>query len=100
MADKLLDYCKKNIWPGAAGSSNYLGHWHYTHFYYAQVMYRDEESWPKYFDFIREEILSKQTRGGPTDGGWNEGHVGPVYTTAINATILQLDNGFLPIYQR
>ncbi len=27
-------------------------------------------------------------------------HVGAVYTTAINATILQLDNGFLPIYQR
>jgi hypothetical protein len=100
MADKLLDYCKKNIWPGNAGSGNYLGHWHYTHFYYAQVMYRDEENWPKYFDFIREEILAKQTRGGPADGGWNEGHVGPVYTTAINATILQLDNGYLPIYQR
>jgi hypothetical protein len=33
-------------------------------------------------------------------GAWKEGHVGPVYTTAINATILQLDNGFLPIYQR
>jgi hypothetical protein len=100
MADKLLDYCKKNIWPGNAGSGNYLGHWHYTHFYYAQVMYRDEDNWPKYYDFIREEILAKQTRGGPTDGGWNEGHVGPVYTTAINATILQLDNGYLPIYQR
>ena len=34
------------------------------------------------------------------NGAWKEGHVGPVYTTAMNATILQLDNGFLPIYQR
>ncbi|MBA3314583.1 MAG: terpene cyclase/mutase family protein [Planctomycetaceae bacterium] len=100
MADKLLDYCKKNIWPGNQGGSNYLGHWHYTHYYYAQVMYRDEENWPKYFAELSEEILAKQVRGGPVDGGWTEGHVGPVYTTAMNATILQLDNGFLPIYQR
>ncbi len=100
MADKLLDYCKKNIWPGNAGSSSFFGHWHYTHFYYSQVMYRDEELWPKYFGEIGGEILKTQTRGGPDDGAWLEGHVGPVYTTAINATILQLDNGFLPIYQR
>ena len=25
---------------------------------------------------------------------------GPIYTTAINLTILQLENGALPIYQR
>ncbi|MGC1276368.1 MAG: prenyltransferase/squalene oxidase repeat-containing protein [Planctomycetaceae bacterium] len=100
MADKLLDYCKKNIWPGTAGGSSYFGHWHYTHYYYAQVMYRDEENWPKYFDFLKEEILAKQTRNGPDDGAWIDGHIGPVYTTSINATILQLDNGFLPIYQR
>ena len=101
MADKLLDYCSKNIWPGnAAGGGSHYGHWHYTHYYYAQVMYRDEEQWPKYFEFLREEILAKQTQGGPDDGAWLDGHIGPVYTTSINATILQLDNGFLPIYQR
>jgi hypothetical protein len=100
MADKLLDYCRKNIWPGNVGGGSYFGHWHYTHYYYAQVMYRNEEDWPKYFDFLREEILAKQTQGGPDDGAWLDGHVGPVYTTAINATILQLDKGFLPIYQR
>ena len=100
MADKLLEYCKQNIWPGNAGGNSYFGHWHYAHYYYAQVMYRDEETWPKYFDFVKEEILAKQTAGGPDDGAWLDGHIGPVYTTSINATILQLDNGFLPIYQR
>ena len=35
-----------------------------------------------------------------SSGAWLEGYIGPVYTTSINATILQLENGFLPIYQR
>jgi hypothetical protein len=34
------------------------------------------------------------------NGSWNQGYIGPVYTTAINLTILQLENGTLPIYQR
>ncbi len=34
------------------------------------------------------------------DGSWTQGYIGPVYTTAINLTILQLDNAALPIYQR
>ena len=31
---------------------------------------------------------------------WPQGYIGPVYTTATNLTILQLDRGTLPIYQR
>ena len=31
---------------------------------------------------------------------WNQGYIGPIYTTAINLTILQLENASLPIYQR
>jgi hypothetical protein len=34
------------------------------------------------------------------DGSWNQGYIGQVYTTAINLTILQLEHGALPIYQR
>jgi hypothetical protein len=34
------------------------------------------------------------------DGSWNQGYVGPVYTTATNLTILQLEKATLPIYQR
>ena len=34
------------------------------------------------------------------DGSWGQGGIGQVYTTSINLTILQLENGTLPIYQR
>jgi hypothetical protein len=93
---KMLDFCEKNVWPGQA-SQRYSGHWHYTHLYYGQVMYRlGESKWRKYFDVIGKDIIRKQT----SSGAWTEGHVGAIYTTAINTTILQLDNGYLPIYQR
>ncbi|MCA9071115.1 MAG: terpene cyclase/mutase family protein [Planctomycetaceae bacterium] len=93
---KMLDYCEKNVWPGK-GRSVYTGHWHYMHFYWAQVMYRQGDAdWDKYFEDVGQDILRKQS----ASGAWTEGSVGAVYTTAINTTILQLDNGFLPIYQR
>ena len=100
MAETLLAYCEKQIWPAGGGGGGYAGHWHYMHFYYAQVMYRDEDRWPQYKSFLASRVLPKQTTGGPDDGAWLEGRVGPVYVTAMNCTILQLDNGFLPIYQR
>lgn len=91
---KMLKYCEKAVWPG--GNSRF-GHWHYTHYYYSQVMYRmGDKKWDRYFAQISGEIMRKQR----ASGDWNEGHVGPVYTTAINATILQLDNGYLPIFER
>ncbi len=93
---KLLDYCDKNVWPGQQNTS-YFGHWHYTHFYFSQVMYRlGDKKWERYYQEISRDIIRKQS----ASGSWKEGHIGPVYTTAINATILQLENGFLPIYQR
>ena len=95
-AQKLLKYCEKNI-NGGANQAQMFGHWHYTHLYYAQVQYRlGEKDWEKYFPPINKQIMSQQS----ANGSWKEGHVGPIYTTAINATILLVDNGFLPIYQR
>jgi hypothetical protein len=94
---KMIGYCEKNVWPGNGNTANLLsGHWHYTHLYYAQVMYRREKEWQKYFNDVGDSILKKQS----ADGSWKEGFIGPIYTTAINATILQLGNGYLPIYQR
>lgn len=94
---KLMGYCEKNITAGNSNNANYMGHWHYTHYYYAQVMYRiGGEKWEGYFGELSKDMIRKQS----ADGSWKEGHVGPVYTTAINATVLQLENGFLPIYQR
>jgi hypothetical protein len=94
---KLLKFCEKHIQLGRGGQSQVFGHWHYTHYYYAQVMYRlGDEKWSPYISELSKEIVRAQT----PNGFWKEGHVGPVYVTAINATILQIDNGFLPIYQR
>ena len=92
----MMKFCEKSIWPGRTGRS-YYGHWHYTHFYYSQVMYRlGDKKWNDYFKFVAEQILRKQN----ASGAWKEGNVGPIYTTAINCIILQLDNGYLPIFQR
>lgn len=94
---KMMQFCKQNIWPeGASVATGGFGHWHYMHYYYAQVMYREPELWDRYIKEIEEVLVSTQS----ADGSWQEGHVGPVYVTAINATILQIRNNFLPIYQR
>ena len=93
---KMLKYCERNIDKSRSGGQ-FFGHWHYAHYYYAQVKYRlGDDVWDKYFDDVSKTILGSQSAGG----SWKEGHIGEVYTTAINATILQIDNGYLPIYQR
>ena len=38
--------------------------------------------------------------GDKTGAEWTQGYIGPIYTTALNLIILQLDNACLPIYQR
>ncbi len=77
-----------------------FGHWHYAHYYYAQVMYREGGSkWNDYRRQIEKRLCAEATR--ERDGVfWQQGYIGSVYTTATNLTILQLDNGMLPIYQR
>ena len=94
---RMLKYCEENVWPGGNGMRSAFGHFHYAHYYYSQVMYRlGDEKWQPYSRFITDELLPRQA---PT-GAWKDGNIGPVYTTAINATILQMANGYLPIYQR
>jgi len=91
---KLLNYCKRNL---TNLSNSGFGHWHYAHYYYAQVLYREGgKAWEKYRDAIVARLLSE----AGADGSWSQGYIGPVYTTAINLTILQLENGTLPIFQR
>ncbi|MEX0713227.1 MAG: prenyltransferase/squalene oxidase repeat-containing protein [Pirellulales bacterium] len=91
---KLLNYCEKNL---DNIQNEGFGHWHYAHFYYAQVCYREgSEKWIPYRDKIYAKIVSEAN----PNGSWNQGYIGPIYTTAVNLTILQLENGTLPIYQR
>jgi hypothetical protein len=73
------------------------GHWHYAHYYYSQVLYREGgKRWEDYRNKIYDRLLKEVN----PDGSWTQGYIGPVYTTAINLTILQLENAALPIYQR
>jgi hypothetical protein len=91
---KLLDYCRKNL---ADINAQSFGHWHYTHYYYSQVLYRQGgKEWEEY----RNRLFTKILGEAAPDGSWTQGSIGPVYLTATNLTILQLDNGTLPIYQR
>jgi len=105
---KWLEFCRSAI-PVGRGR---IGHDEYMHYYYAQTMYvlgenrygqmfpkmpkEDWLTWSKYKAAMFEQILGSQNR----DGSWNGGYVGPPMVTAMYLTILQLDNGNLPICQR
>lgn len=91
---KLMEYSNKNL---SNISNSSFGHWHYAHYYYAQVKYREGgQEWEKY----RDEVFGRLTTEASPDGSWQQGYIGPIYTTATNLTILQLENANLPIYQR
>ena len=91
---KLLAYCHREL---GDVSKDYSGHWHYAHYYYSQVLYREGgKTWQQYRNAISARILSEANQ----DGYWTQGMMGPAYTSAMNLTILQLQRGVLPIYQR
>ena len=98
---RMLKYCRQHL---DQGRQNNYGHWHYAHFYYAQVEYREGgEIWDDYRDstyakLIRESVPVDLPQGKGVM--WNQGYVGSVYTTSLNLIILQMDRAVLPIYQR
>jgi hypothetical protein len=110
-AKQWIKYCQTAIPIDKSGRDSF-GHWEYTHYYYAQALYTlgeqgyarlfpdsrpsEQLTWSKYRDIVFDYLASRQS----ADGSWNQGHIGPVFTTACHLTILQLDNGTLPIYQR
>ncbi len=98
---RMLEYCRKQLKPG---SRDNFGHWHYAHFYYAQVMYREgDATWDEYLEAMHKRLLREAVSlrvGEDEVVYWKEGYIGPVYTTSLNLVILQLDKSYLPIYQR
>ncbi len=98
---RMAKYCEKHLGIGSSGN---FGHWHYAHFYYSQVLYRaGGEAWESYRKQVQEKLL-RETRTVDLDGEpgafWDQGYIGPIYTTSLNLVILQLDQAALPIYQR
>jgi hypothetical protein len=94
-AQAMLEYSRKNLYD-LGGGENSFGHWHYTYLYYAQVVYRQGgRDWEVFRDKLYNRIVSEQQ----PDGSWN-GNIGPIYITACNLIMLQLERSFLPIFQR
>jgi len=88
----LLQYTDRSL----KGLNRNNGFWFYTHYYYAQVKYRQgSKEWTDYRDKMFAHLVSTQA----SNGSWS-GEISPVYATAISLTILQLENGTLPIYMR
>jgi hypothetical protein len=117
LGKKWLKYCQQWI-PATIGGGNAgprLGHDEYTHYYFAQCLYilgddgweklygptpeTNRLVWSKYRNSICDQLMQMQNQ----DGSWSSGggfSVGPVYSTAMYLTIMQLDKSVLPIYQR
>lgn len=107
-AKKWILYCKEHI-PIASGR---LAHDEYQSYYLAQAIYvlgddrygemfpksdpKDRWTWTKYREAMYEYLKGQQA----ADGSWSGGYVGPVFSTAVNLCILQLEKGVLPIYHR
>ncbi len=93
---EMLKYCKRNL-HSIGGGAQHFGHWHYTYLYYSQVVYRQgAKEWSPYRDRLYAKIIKEQN---DRTGSWS-GNIGPIYVSACNLIILQLDRAFLPIYQR
>ena len=59
-------------------------------------MYRmGGKNWEEFRDQLDRRILGEQT----ANGSWT-GYIGPIFVTALNLTMLQLENAYLPIYQK
>ncbi|MEM1228352.1 MAG: prenyltransferase/squalene oxidase repeat-containing protein [Planctomycetota bacterium] len=92
---EMLQYSRESL-HDIDDSTRAFGHWHYTYLYYSQVVYRQgEEQWLAFRDRLYNRIAAEQRN----DGSWI-GQIDPVYVTACNLIMLQLDRGYLPIFQR
>ncbi len=113
LVKKWFKYCQTAVPIGLGGVR--VGHDEYTHYYYAQAVYilgetgweklfgptpeNDRLTWSKYKAAMFDRLQSMQHQDGswPSGGGFS---VGPVYSTAVYLSIMQLDKAALPIYQR
>jgi hypothetical protein len=108
LAKEWIEFCRTNI-PVGKGR---VGHDEYQSYYYSQAVYclgdtryaelfpqskaEDRLTWSKYRAAMFDHIKRTQN----ADGSWSGGYIGPIFTTTVNLTILQLDRAMLPIYQR
>ncbi|MBY0523360.1 MAG: terpene cyclase/mutase family protein [Gemmataceae bacterium] len=108
-AKKWIEYCRTAI---PIGQVTRQGHDEYLHYYFGQALYilgdkgyaklfpktdeKDHMTWSKYKKAMFEHLVKTQTN----EGSWTGGYIGPIYSTSVYLTLLQLENSTLPIYQR
>ena len=93
--EPMWQFCKSHLHEvGATATESW---WHYSYLYYSQVVYRQG---PDVWDPFRDLLVKRLLRLQKDDGRWGTDHLGAVYPTSINLIILQLDFGYLPIFQR
>ncbi len=111
LAKRWIKFVKPVVPIDTVGQDQF-GHSEYTQYYYGQVIYTlgedgygklfpesradDRLQWSKYKKAFFEFLKRTQNK----DGSWRGTPIGPVWTSSCYLTILQLDQGTLPIYQR
>lgn len=116
LCKKWFGYCKRTIPMGLGGQGfAAIGHDEYTHYYYAQCMYiLGDEGWEKLFGptpanqrltwtEYRNALFDQLQRSQSANGSWDSAggfRIGPIYSTSIYCTIMQLEKGTLPIYDK
>jgi hypothetical protein len=76
-------------------------HYWYGHYYAAHALNQvGGEVWEKYYERMKNTLLSSQRASGEWYEARKEAAYGPVYQTAIAVLILSVPTHYLPIYQR
>jgi hypothetical protein len=105
-----IRYCKENIPAGRGGR---VQHDEYQSYYFSQAVYvlgdnrygelfpneKDPKTWLTWSGYKEAMFDHLKSQQNP-DGSWSSGYIGPVFSTAVNLTILQLDKAAVPIYHR
>ena len=74
-----------------------FSYYYYGTYYASQVLYQaGKERWPVY----RERMFGWLLKEQGADGSWTGTSTGPVLATGFSLLSLQVENGFLPIFQR
>jgi hypothetical protein len=109
LVKKWFKFCHQHLRTIGDGR---MGHDEYIHYYFAQSVYMlGDDGWEKLFpgtaeaDRVtwkkwRKPTFDSLVRAQQADGSWPGQHAGPVFSTAVFLSIMQLDNAVLPIYQR
>jgi squalene cyclase len=111
LAKRWMKFVQPIIPLDRVGNEQY-GHSEYTQYYYGQVIYMlGEDGYAKLFPNSKESdrltwsrykkaFFNFLIRTQNSDGSWTGTPIGQVYTTSCYLTVLQLEKGVLPFYQR